>query len=40
MGYVHLNIDEREVILKMRAQQASMREIGDQLGRQQRYYQS
>jgi IS30 family transposase len=33
MGYGHLNIDEREVILKMRAQQASMREIGDHLRR-------
>lgn len=33
MGYGHLNIDEREVILKMRAQQVSMREIGDYLGR-------
>jgi IS30 family transposase len=33
MGYVHLSIDEREVILKMRAQQASMPRIGDYLGR-------
>jgi len=33
MGYVHLNIDDREVILKMRAQQASMLQIGDLLGR-------
>jgi len=33
MGYGHLNIDEREVILKMRAQQASMQQIGDRLGR-------
>jgi IS30 family transposase len=33
MGYGHLNIDEREVILKMRAQQASMQIIGDRLGR-------
>ena len=33
MGYGHLSIDEREVILKMRAQQASMREIGDHLRR-------
>jgi IS30 family transposase len=33
MGYKHLTIDEREVILKMRAQQASMRQIGDRLGR-------
>ena len=33
MGYGHLNIDEREVILKMRAQQASMQNIGDSLGR-------
>ncbi len=33
MGYEHLNIDEREVILKMQAQKASMREIGRSLGR-------
>lgn len=33
MGYEHLNIDEREVILKMQAQKASMREIGRELGR-------
>lgn len=33
MGYGHLTIDEREVILKMRAQQASMQQIGDMLGR-------
>jgi IS30 family transposase len=33
MGYGHLNIDEREVILKMWAQRASMRQIGDYLGR-------
>jgi IS30 family transposase len=33
MGYEHLNIDEREVILKMQAQQASMQQIGDRLGR-------
>jgi IS30 family transposase len=33
MGYRHLSIDEREVILKMRAQQASMQEIADYLGR-------
>jgi transposase, IS30 family len=33
MGYGHLNIDEREVILKMRAQQVSMQEIGQRLGR-------
>jgi len=33
MGYGHLNIDEREVILKMRAQQVSMRQIADRLGR-------
>jgi IS30 family transposase len=33
MGYRHLNIDEREVILKMQAQQASMQQIGDRLGR-------
>lgn len=33
MGYGHLSIDEREVILKMQAQKASMREIGRYLGR-------
>src|SRR4030042_6880761 len=33
MGYGHLNIDEREIILKMRAQQASMRQIGERLSR-------
>jgi len=33
MGYVHLSIDEREVILKMRAQEASRRQIGELLGR-------
>ena len=33
MGYGHLNIDEREVILKMRAQQVSMQQIGERLGR-------
>jgi IS30 family transposase len=33
MGYVHLSIDDREVILKMRAEQASMQQIGDRLGR-------
>jgi IS30 family transposase len=33
MGYGHLSIDEREVILKMWAQQASMRQIGERLGR-------
>ncbi len=33
MGYGHLTIAEREVILKMRAQEASMREIGERLGR-------
>jgi len=33
MGYGHLSIDEREVILKMRAQQASMQQIGERLGR-------
>jgi len=33
MGYVHLSIDEREVILKMQAQQSSMRQIGERLGR-------
>jgi len=31
MGYVHLSINDREVILKMRAQQASMLQIGDYL---------
>lgn len=33
MGYGPLNLDEREVILNMRAQQASMQEIGKRLGR-------
>jgi IS30 family transposase len=33
MGYEHLSIDEREVILKMRAQRVSMRKIGNCLGR-------
>jgi len=33
MGYVHLSIDDREVILKMRAQQASMLQIRDYLSR-------
>lgn len=33
MEYGHLTIEEREVILKMRAQAASMREIGERLGR-------
>jgi IS30 family transposase len=33
MGYHHFNIDEREVILKMRAQQASLDEIGHRLNR-------
>lgn len=33
MGYVHLNIDEREVILKMQAQNASMQQIADRLSR-------
>ena len=33
MGYEHLNIDEREVILKMRAHGQSMRQIGDEMGR-------
>jgi len=33
MGYGHLNIDEREMILEMRAQQATLQAIGDQLGR-------
>jgi IS30 family transposase len=33
MGYGHLTIAEREVILKMRAQAASLREIGERLGR-------
>jgi IS30 family transposase len=33
MGYGHLNIDEREMILKMRAQEATLQAIGDRLGR-------
>lgn len=33
MDYEHLNIDERENILKMRAEQKSMRQIGEELGR-------
>jgi len=33
MGKGHLSIEEREVILKMQAQQASMQDIGDRLGR-------
>jgi transposase, IS30 family len=33
MGYEHLNIDERESILKMRAEQKSMRQIGEYIGR-------
>jgi transposase, IS30 family len=33
MGYVHLNIDEREVILKMSAQNTSMRQIADYMER-------
>lgn len=33
MGYRHLNIDEREIILKMCAQQASLRQIGERLSR-------
>lgn len=33
MGYHHLTIDEREVILKMQAQQAGMQQIGERLGR-------
>lgn len=33
MGYDHLSIDDREVILKMRAQAASMQRIADRLGR-------
>jgi len=33
MGYHHFNIDEREVILKMRAQQASLDEISCRLNR-------
>lgn len=33
MGYGHLSIDEREVILKMCAQQSSMRHIAEHLGR-------
>ena len=33
MGNEHLNIDERENILKMRAEHKSMRQIGEHLGR-------
>ena len=33
MGYEHLSIDEREVILKMRAKDQSMRQIGAEMGR-------
>jgi IS30 family transposase len=33
MGYGHLSIDERESILKMRAKDKSMRQIGDEMGR-------
>ena len=33
MGYKHLSIAEREVIIKMQAQEASMTEIGEYLGR-------
>jgi len=33
MGYRHLSIDEREVILKMLAQQSSLQTIGSALGR-------
>lgn len=33
MGYGHLSIDEREVILKMQGQEASLREIARYLGR-------
>jgi len=33
MGYKHLNIDEREVILKMRAEKTTMQQIGENLGR-------
>jgi len=33
MGYEHLNIDERESILKTMAEHKSMRQIGEQLGR-------
>lgn len=33
MGYGHLSIDDREVILKMQTQQASMQQIGDRIGR-------
>lgn len=33
MDYEHLNIDERENILKMRAEQKSTRQIGEYLGR-------
>ncbi|MBN2210008.1 MAG: IS30 family transposase [Sedimentisphaerales bacterium] len=33
MGYGHLTIDEREIILKMRSQQESLQAIGERLGR-------
>ncbi len=33
MGYHHLSIDEREMILKMQAQEASLEQIGQRLGR-------
>ena len=33
MGYKHLNIDEREVILKMRSEGKSFEQVGDYLGR-------
>ena len=33
MGYRHLNIDEREVILEMRAKRRNLQEIAEKLGR-------
>ncbi len=33
MGYEHLNIDERETLLKIRAAGQHMRQIGDEIGR-------
>lgn len=33
MGYTHLTIDEREVILKMQAQQSSLEQMAERLGR-------
>ncbi len=33
MGYVHLNIDERESILKMRSEGKNLSDIAERLGR-------